>query len=214
MGKHEDLAGRRFGRVVAMQYKGRAKGYQSLWSARCDCGSEFITTAGRLKSGHTQSCGCLQKERTSETKTIHGFYRDASGKRSRLNRVWSAMKERCQNPNNKSFSNYGGRGITVCDEWQTFEPFHTWAMAAGYREGLTIDRIDNDKSYSPDNCRWTTTTIQSRNKRSNVILTFNGQTKILADWALKLGMDRGAIELRLKRGWTVEKALTTPIGGA
>lgn len=120
------------------------------------------------------------------------------------------MKGRCFNPNDKSFHNYGGRGITVCDEWANdFASFRDWSYANGYQEGLSIDRIDNEKNYAPNNCRWTTRRVQANNRRTNKIYTFNGKTQNVAQWASELGIKHHTLLLRLQK-WPLERALTEP----
>ena len=136
-------------------------------------------------------------------KTIHGQ------KQSRLYRVWCAMKERCSNPHNKSYPRYGGRGVEVCKEWrESFQTFAEWSAHNGYQDGLTIDRIDNSKGYSEENCRWVTTAEQNRNYGRNVLLTYQGKTQGMADWAEELGINRSTISFRLRSGKTVEEALS------
>ena len=166
-GLHEDLTGMRFGRLVALRYLG-----QSKWLCKCDCGSESITLSSRLKNGNTKSCGCLAKERRAEgarrALITHGK------RRSRLYCVYASMKDRCYNPNNKAYSYYGGRGIKVCDEWlNDFGAFYDWAMKNGYDPNAphgkcTIDRIDNEDNYRPENCRWADMATQNANKRKPV----------------------------------------------
>lgn len=131
---------------------------------------------------------------------IHG------GKRTRLYRVWMAMRERCNNPHNKSFKNYGGRGISVCREWDDYGIFHSWAISSGYAPGLTIDRIDYNGDYSPANCRWVTTWEQNRNYSRNKFITFHGRTQCLSDWADELGIKRATLSFRLKSGMDLERA--------
>ncbi len=131
-----------------------------------------------------------------------------NGKRTKLYNKWCAMKERCMNPHNKSFRRYGGRGISICQEWLDFAVFRAWALASGYAEGMTIDRRDNDGNYEPGNCRWATTREQNRNYSRNRMLTFNGKTQCVQDWAQELGIGRSTILLRLKSGKTTEEALT------
>lgn len=134
---------------------------------------------------------------------------------TRLYRIWSSMKTRCNNPNCRIYMRYGGRGITICDEWQRdFAAFREWAISNGYSEELTIDRINNDEGYSPENCRWATTKEQNRNRRDNRLLTLNGNTKPLAEWAEIAGLNIPTLHKRVvKLGWSLEKAMTTPLWG-
>lgn len=126
--------------------------------------------------------------------------------KTRLYSVWCAMKERCNNPHNKSYQRYGARGITVTSEWQySFETFYAWAMDNGYADGLTIDRIDNNRGYSPDNCRWVTVAQQNRNYSRNHLITYNGKTQCIADWEKDTGIKRSTILWRMKSGKTLEQ---------
>lgn len=136
------------------------------------------------------------------------------GKGTRLYRIWQMMKNRCHNPKTPRFKDYGARGITVCDEWKDdFKTFYDWSMSHGYEEHLTIDRIDNDKGYSPDNCRWATYLVQGNNSRHNHTITYGGETHSLSDWARKLGIPVHVLSNRInKYDWTVERAFTTPVG--
>ncbi len=159
-----DLTGDRFSRLVVLS---QAESYIQpngkkvvMWNVRCNCGKEFVVSGASLRSGNTQSCGCYNKQRTRETQTTH------AQSRTRLYTIWQGMKQRCHNPNAINYSNYGGRGITVCDEWErSFENFYGWAMANGYDSSLSIDRIDNNKGYSSYNCRWVDMSIQEANRR-------------------------------------------------
>jgi hypothetical protein len=130
-------------------------------------------------------------------------------KHTKLYRVWCSMKERCNNPHNKSFARYGGRGITVCEEWRnSFEVFYEWAIDNGYKEGLTIDRKDVNGNYEPKNCRWTTTAEQNRNYSKNHLITYQGETKCLSDWADYFGINRGTILFRIKQGKTLDEVFS------
>lgn len=205
-GQLEDLTGRKFGRLTALEFSHSAKG-QSIWKCKCDCGNETFVSAGHLKSGHTTSCGCFARERFNKMITTHGL----TG--TRLQGIWFSMKQRCFNKNNPAYKHYGGRGITICDEWKNdFKAFYDWSMANGYDECLSIDRIDVNGNYEPSNCRWATTEEQGFNKRTNRLLTYDGKTQPLNMWAKETGIDRSLIQARIDRlGWSVEQALTTPV---
>jgi len=208
MGTFIDLTGQRFGRLVVV---GRAdppvgKWGSAIWHCRCDCGRETDVSGHSLRQGHTGSCGCLQKERVVAAHITHG----KSG--SRLYATWRAMLQRCEKQYDKSYDDYGGRGITVCEEWHDFANFMQWAERTGYHEGLSIDRIDVNEGYNPVNCRWATMHEQSRNKRNNVNIVYHGVTRCLSDWAATLGINVGVLWMRIfGYGWDVERAFTTPV---
>lgn len=206
--KH-DLTGQRFGRIVVLS-RAESKD-RPRWNCVCDCGKEIVLPTEQLLGG-TKSCGCYRREWASTIEVKHGGCRREN--RERLYSVWNMMKQRCNDPNNCHYKDYGGRGIFVCEEWsKSYEAFRDWAMANGYdplaKHGkCTIDRIDNDKGYEPDNCRWVSTEEQARNKRTNRLISFNGETKTISEWGEETGIYYLTIHNRLKSGWSVEDALT------
>lgn len=161
----KDLTGQRFGRLVVIKRESNYnKNRSARWLCVCDCGNQTIVRSGSLFNGGTKSCGCLRSDNFREL----GYARKKEHRDSRQYNIWRSMRQRCHNPKNSRYRDYGGRGITVCDEWlNNFEAFYEWSIANGYREDLSIDRIDNDKGYSPDNCRWTTMKEQRNNRRDS-----------------------------------------------
>jgi hypothetical protein len=202
----KDITGQRFGKLVVLKVDHLDLRRRSWWwHCKCDCGSTCIIDGHSLRSGNTQSCGCLRLERLSEKLFVHGKSKDP------LYDVWIALKARCLDSNNTNFVHYGGRGITVCDDWLEFVPFQDWALDSGYKKGLSIDRIDNNKGYYPENCRWVSHKVNNRNKRNNHLVTYKGETKIVTVWAESLNMPPSVLMHRLNQyKWSVEKAIETP----
>lgn len=196
--KKIDLAGQRFGRLTVVKFVGHDKNRHRCWECLCDCGKIINVDTSRLRSGNTKSCGCLV------TDTPITRY-------PRIYNSWKSMLNRCNYPSHIRYKDYGGRGITICEEWLKFEAFLDWALKSGYKDGLTIDRIDVNGNYCPENCRWVTMKVQSNNRRSNHLLEYKGQTKTIGEWATCLNIRPGTIYQRLKLGWSIEKTLETPV---
>lgn len=204
--KYKDLIGARFGfLVVRSVYKQNGR----TWCVcDCDCKNTKTVRKDHLTSKRIVSCGCYGKTIIGARSKTHGM----SGKR--IYRIWKGMRNRCENINVPNYNLYGGRGISVCDEWHSFKVFNEWALSNGYRDDLSIDRIDNNGNYCPDNCRWADRKEQARNRRSNITISCNGSTKLISDWDNDIGSrKRGRVRARLNAGWSVEKAVTTPVHG-
>lgn len=189
----------RFGRWVAVH-----SGPERRWWCRCDCGTERYVRARSLLSGESKSCGCGQREVTSARSKTHGLTR------TREYRIWAHMKRRCLDPSDDAYKNYGERGITICERWQSsFEAFLE-DMGAIPGPDYSLDRIDNDGPYAPANCRWATRMQQAQNMRKSRILTFHGKTLCVSEWARRVGIAPETLRSRLRLGWSVERTLTEP----
>ena len=226
MAEFVDISGQEFGRLFTVGYAGtmRSKSGRSLgpsYVCICSCGKQLIVRGASLLNGNSKSCGCMRTETLKRMgkESIQKILANPKwrghhvhdGRRTELYSHWCAMKARCNNKNSANWHSYGGRGIKVCDEWQTFPAFRDWAMANGYKDGLTIDRIDNDKGYEPSNCRWVTMKQQSRNTSRNLYFTIDGVRKSFSEWCEEYNVPSRAIYQRLKRGWEIEEALEIPL---
>lgn len=207
----KDLTGKRFGRLYVIKRSNDAftsGGHRNVtWLCRCDCGKEVEVRGSRLNKGETKSCGCLFKEiiENGSARRTHGM------RNTREYSIWCNMRQRCTNPNSSSFPRYGGRGVSVCDRWlESFQNFYD-DLGPAPSPDHSLERLDNNSGYSAENCRWATTEDQVRNKRNNVVISSNGETLVAADWCKKLGGNRGLVWKRLKRGWSEEAAVTTPV---
>jgi hypothetical protein len=198
----QELIGQQFERMLVISAAGRSKSKKSLWLCRCDCDVEKVVLGANLKEGGTRSCGCLHRELVSQLNTNHGQTNTAEYN------IWTQAKQRCTNPNNKRFHDYGGRGVKFL-----FDDFEEFFAHIGPRPGkeYSLDRIDNSGNYEYGNVRWATLKIQSRNKRSNRYLSYRNETLCLTDWAKKLGFSYETIKSRVRSGWSVEQTLSTPI---
>lgn len=211
MGKIKDLTGQKFGRLTALSYT-HTKGY-AVWTCICECGKTTSVISTHLITGHTKSCGCLIKENyiKATPASIKACTKHKECK-TRIYSIFHRMKGRCYNKNNKDYKDYGGRGIIICNEWlNDYTVFRKWAMENGYKENLTIDRIDVNGNYEPSNCRWATNQIQQLNKRNNRLVTINGETKSILTWARIYNLNLGTLYNRLTKGINVIDAITTPV---
>ena len=206
MKKRIDLTGKKFGRLKVLRFAFVKD--CAYWECICDCGNVVNVRGCCLTTGHTQSCGCLQKEKAAKNNinnnVTHGMTK------TRIYKRWTGIKNRCQNPHSKDYKNYGGRGISVCDEWQEFIPFYDWAVSNGYRDDLTIDRIDVNGNYEPSNCRWVTTKEQNGNKSDTHHISYKGETLTIPLWCEKFGLNYQTMVSRLHRGWSMERIESTP----
>jgi len=193
-----DLTGSRFGLLTVISRASNGRCGHVRWICLCDCGNYKIIHGNNLKTGDTNSCGCLHRKIVMR-----------HGKSNRpIYMIWDAMVQRCNNPNNVNYKNYGGRGIIICNRWLKFENFLA-DMGEPPTNKHSIDRIDNNGHYCSKNCRWVTKKQQMRNTRRNSLITYNNKTQCLAAWAEEMGINQNTIFMRLNRGWSIKKALTT-----
>lgn len=196
-----DMAGLRYGEWTVSHQTGNTKGGGALWLAKCDCGTVRSVLGADMRNGKSKNCGCKTQARLGNERRTHGR------SNTRLHGIWKNMKARCLSPGAAGFDRYGAKGVSVCDEWLAFQPFHSWAMANGYSDELTIDRIDNNKGYSPQNCRWADRKTQARNRRF-VALTSDGLTG--PEVAEANGIPPRTYAVRRAAGWSVDEAATFP----
>lgn len=190
MGKIKDISGQKFGRLTAIEFVG-SKNKKAMWLCQCECGNTIEVIGAHLRNGNTKSCGCITKK--------HGMFG------TRIYNVWHTMKERCYVKSHINYNIYGGRGIKVCPEWQEFIPFMEWAYSNGYNENAprgqcTLDRIDQNGDYCPENCRWVSMSIQANNKTDNVYLEYQGTTDTLSNHARRVGISPVLAEGRYLKG--------------
>lgn len=205
-----DLTGKQFGALTVLcrapnQITPSGQN-RTCWVCKCKCGKEIVVQANNLRTGHTKSCGCMFAQHNFR----HGDC--VNGKISRLYNIWAGMKARCYSKQNPRYKYYGARGITVCDEWKdNFPAFRDWSNEHGYADDLTIDRVNNDGIYSPDNCRWVNQKIQSNNSRMNVIIEYEGEFHTLSEWAELVGLPYKSLWYRINAGWDISDALMSPL---
>lgn len=200
----KDLTGKRFGMLTVLERsvdRGNGRKPVVRWECRCDCGKVFTVNAASLLSGHTISCGCR--------KVKHGHC-NRHKPRERLYETWCNMRKRCNNLANKRWENYGGKGVKVCAEWDDYEIFREWALSHGYADNLTIDRIDVNGDYCPENCRFADAKIQSNNTTRNIYVEYDGKTYTLSTLADYLGYTYSTIKHRYDRGWSIERIASQP----
>ena len=196
-----ELTGLTFGRLKVLRFAGIEK-EQTMWLCKCNCGNTIKSKGHLLKRGAVKSCGCLRVDIGKVKNRTHGL------STTRLYQTWKDMISRCHNPVDTGYEKYGGAGIEVCDEWRNdILAFQRWALENGYKEGLTIDRKDNGKGYTPDNCRWATMKEQGNNQRRNVVIDVNGIKKTLAQWADETGINYATLWRRKSVGDTGEHLL-------
>ena len=208
MSKLIDLTGQRFGKLVVIKRAETDKSKKTKWLCKCDCGNLKKIDGRNLRKGYTTSCGCYAKEQRLKATTKHGYAR------TKLDYLYYGMKRRCYNTKCQDYPLYGGRGIKMCEEWlKNRKTFFEWAIDNGYSIDstymqCTLDRIDVNGNYEPSNCRFVDITTQCNNRRSNHLITFNGETHNLKEWGEITGLRPSTISKRIKDGWSIEKALT------
>lgn len=211
MGNCKDITGMKFNMWTALERTGKNKSGGYMWRCRCDCGAERIVEGRSVRIGTSKCCGCT-RGKNNAWNVKHG------GKKERLYSVWKSMKSRCLNKNDPSYNRYGGRGISICSDWLDYAKFRNWALFSGYDpkseyRKCTLDRINNDGNYCPENCRWVTQKIQNNNRSSNHYVTnSDGVSRTLSGWAETTGIRKDTLRRRIfVMNWNVDRALTEPV---
>lgn len=208
----KDLTGKCFGRWRVLRrdpdYITKSGFKFTAWACECSCGTKRTVLANALLSGRSTSCGCYHSEKQKDV--ARNNFSTHKESKTRLYQIWNAMRERCNTPSASNYMNYGGRGITLCDEWNDYSTFREWALVNSYTDNLSIDRIDVNSGYSPNNCRWVDRIKQANNCRTNRYFTIDNITKTLAEWTREYNMPYSLVHKRLSKGMDIETALTKP----
>lgn len=196
-----DLTGHKYGKLTVLRIDTDIPGKKKKWLCKCECGNETIVSGSNLRDGHTKSCLKCGYESTKKAITKHGQ------SHTKLFYVWNSMKSRCENQKNKSYKDYGAKGISVCEEWHDSVNFFEWALRNGYKEGLEIDRIDVNGNYEPSNCRWINRLENANNKTNNKYISHNGETKTLAEWSRFYDVNYKNLSRLLIKGYSMNDAI-------
>lgn len=204
MSNFEDLTGKTYNMLTVIKRLPNDSSGATVWECQCECGRITKVRSNNLKNGNVKSCGCLKHRSTSTTHNKSN---------TKLYGIWNAMRQRCYNPNYHAYKNYGGRGITICDDWvNSFNNFYNWAINNGYQEGLSIERINVDDNYYPNNCTWITLAQQAQNRRSCHMFCYNNKKQNLSQWCNELGLDYKLVHNRIfKLNWSFERAISEPV---
>lgn len=200
-----DLTGQRFGRLTVRACVGK-QNRRALWQCKCDCGTVCYINTDRLRSGNTQSCGCLKRESIAK-----GRNRTHGQSKTKLYHIWYSIMQRCYDEKFRFYHHYGGRGIKVCEEWHDRDAFTAWAMENGFQDGLSIERKDVNGEYCPENCCWITKGEQQHNKRNTIYVDYHGEQKPLWWLAEQAGINRRTLLSRIEHGWDIDDAMTRPV---
>jgi len=223
MGSFVDKTGMTVGRLTvirrAQDHIDKKGHHKIMWECQCSCGNVVNVRSDSLTIEHTSSCGCYHKERASDAASKRVINVSFTKDELRIRNIWQLMKYRCENENSPAYDNYGGRGIKVCESWSNeldgYENFKSWSLSNGYCHNLTIDRIDNDKSYEPTNCRWISASEQNSNKRNNRMIEYNGEIHTLSEWSRIYNIPMKTLHARIvSRGWNLQKAFNKPVRAA
>ena len=203
MSKLIDVTGKKFNMLTVVERLENTSDGGSVWLCRCECGTLTKVRGKNLKNGAVKSCGCLKNKPTTQT---HGMSKTS------IYKIWAGMKSRCSYEKSCSFSRYGGRGIKVCDEWKnSFESFYTWSLDNGYKKGLSIERVNNNGDYCPENCKWVSQKEQCLNRRTNIVYKYKGESHTLTEWCEALNLNYKLVHNRIyKLGWSFDKAVSMP----
>jgi len=199
----KDLTGQRYGKLVVIGKDTTTP--KNYWIVKCDCGNTKSIFRGHLTANRIDNCGCITLEKRSKKNKTHGETN------TRLFKIWNGMINRCSNKNNNSYQKYGGRGIIVCEEWHKYIKFRDWALSHGYNDTLTIDRIDVNGNYCPENCRWATNKQQANNRRNTRYFTYKNETHTISEWAEILNINIETLQTRINYKWSMNKIKNTPV---